>query len=108
MDNTIMNRYSREDYDHRHCLAVTRTESGEFVKCLVCTGNADEPLEQLGPAKPIYDQVETDDEHCVLCGNMLIADSLCPCVDTPTSVRQFETGQAAIHPDDIEKGMLDA
>ena len=101
-----MTRYSREDYEHRSCLAVTRTESGEFVKCLVHTGTADEPYEQLGPTKSMYAQTETDHMTCIKCGEVLVTSLMCICTHDESLVRQFETGEAVIHPDDIEKGIL--
>ena len=101
-----MTRYTREDYEHRHCLAVTRTESGEFVKCLTHTGDAHDMYEVLGPAKPLYNQVETDHERCSQCGDILVTSLRCPCGNENTTVRQFETGAADIHPDDIEQGVL--
>ena len=58
--------YSREDYEHRHCLAVTRTENGEFIKCLVHTGEEDLSWaagDSLGAIVERDNQVDDRDDH---------------------------------------------
>ena len=97
---------NREHYEHRDCLSITKTATGEFVKCNVCTGSTPDAYEVLGPAKPIYDQVRTLDTKCPLCGDFEPTIGDCQCTNTESSVRRFETGEAQLHPDDVEKGIL--
>ena len=57
-------QYSREDYEHRHCLAVTRTEDGQFVKCLVHAGDVDDANDYESPAFDRLDNsIQTDDPN---------------------------------------------
>ena len=61
-------RYTREDYEHRNCLAVTRTESGEFVKCMVHTGNPDDVQIEESPIFNRLDDKPDSPDKCSQCG----------------------------------------
>ena len=98
------NRYSRENYEHRNCLAITRTESGQFIKCLVHTGAVEDISMPTGKdpelgRKPEFNQVETDDIECPNCGQLYLETKIgqCKCSNDISNVRMFETGEAREH-----------
>ena len=61
-------RYTREDYEHRHCLAVTRTENGEFIKCLTHSGNPDDYEPEESPTLDRFNNERDNPDRCETCG----------------------------------------
>ena len=65
-------RYTREDYEHRNCLAVTRTESSEFVKCLTHAGDPDDYEPEESSKLDRFNNERDNPDQCDKCGMHMI------------------------------------